>query len=173
MAAKKTPPGEPLPPYRAKRSADRTPEPFGGEAPAAETPAGAPAEAPAPVTAAGPDWALRLPARAGRGPALLGGAEGPGPRPRGEAHGGGGRGSPGGVRRLRGDHPGRQLRRRAYPFEIHAAPLPPAGEAARIGAVMATAAKVVYSHITKQPGVRGGKACIDDTRISVVDVVAL
>ena len=38
---------------------------------------------------------------------------------------------------------------------------------------MATAAKVVYSHITKQPGVRGGKACIDDTRIAVVDVVAL
>jgi uncharacterized protein (DUF433 family) len=38
---------------------------------------------------------------------------------------------------------------------------------------MATAAKVVYSHITKQRGVRGGKACIDDTRISVVDVVAL
>lgn len=40
-------------------------------------------------------------------------------------------------------------------------------------AVMATPAKVVYSHITKQPGVRGGKACIDDTRIAVVDVVAL
>jgi uncharacterized protein (DUF433 family) len=39
--------------------------------------------------------------------------------------------------------------------------------------VMATASKVVYSHITKQPGVRGGKACIDDTRISVADVVAL
>ncbi len=38
---------------------------------------------------------------------------------------------------------------------------------------MATAAKIVYSHITKQPGVRGGKACIDDTRIAVVDVVAL
>ena len=38
---------------------------------------------------------------------------------------------------------------------------------------MATAAKVVYSHITKQSGVRGGKACIDNTRISVVDVVAL
>lgn len=37
---------------------------------------------------------------------------------------------------------------------------------------MATAPKVVYSHITKQPGVRGGKACIDDTRISVADVVA-
>jgi len=38
---------------------------------------------------------------------------------------------------------------------------------------MATAAKAVYSHITKQPGIRGGKACIDDTRIAVVDVVAL
>jgi uncharacterized protein (DUF433 family) len=38
---------------------------------------------------------------------------------------------------------------------------------------MATAAKAVYSHVTKQPGVRGGKACIDDTRIAVVDVVAL
>ncbi len=38
---------------------------------------------------------------------------------------------------------------------------------------MATAPKVVYSHITKQRGVRGGKACIDDTRISVADVVAL
>jgi uncharacterized protein (DUF433 family) len=38
---------------------------------------------------------------------------------------------------------------------------------------MATTAKVVYSHITKQPGVRGGKACIDDTRIAVADVVAL
>jgi len=38
---------------------------------------------------------------------------------------------------------------------------------------MATAARLVYSHVTKQPGVRGGKACIDDTRISVADVVAL
>ena len=43
----------------------------------------------------------------------------------------------------------------------------------KMDAVMATASKVVYSHITKQPSVRGGKACIDDTRISVVDVVAL
>jgi uncharacterized protein (DUF433 family) len=50
---------------------------------------------------------------------------------------------------------------------------PRAGEAAKIEAVMATAAKVVYSHITKQPGVRGGKACIDDTRIAVADVVVL
>lgn len=38
---------------------------------------------------------------------------------------------------------------------------------------MATTPKVVYSHVTKQPGVRGGKACIDDTRISVADVVVL
>jgi len=38
---------------------------------------------------------------------------------------------------------------------------------------MATTAKVVYSHITNPPGVRGGKACIDDTRIAVADVVAL
>jgi uncharacterized protein (DUF433 family) len=38
---------------------------------------------------------------------------------------------------------------------------------------MATAAKVVYSHITKQPDVRGGKACIDDTRIAVADVAVL
>lgn len=38
---------------------------------------------------------------------------------------------------------------------------------------MATAAKTVYSHITKAPGVRGSRACIDQTRIAVVDVVAL
>jgi uncharacterized protein (DUF433 family) len=38
---------------------------------------------------------------------------------------------------------------------------------------MAAAAKVVYSHVTKQPGVRGGKACVDDTRISIADVAAL
>jgi uncharacterized protein (DUF433 family) len=38
---------------------------------------------------------------------------------------------------------------------------------------MATAAKSVYSHVTKEAGVRGGRACIDDTRIAVVDVVAL
>jgi uncharacterized protein (DUF433 family) len=37
----------------------------------------------------------------------------------------------------------------------------------------ATAAKIVYSHVTKQPGVRGGRACIDDTRIAVVDVAAI
>jgi uncharacterized protein (DUF433 family) len=38
---------------------------------------------------------------------------------------------------------------------------------------MATSAKTVYSHVTKQPGVRGGRACIDETRIAVVDIVAM
>lgn len=38
---------------------------------------------------------------------------------------------------------------------------------------MATAAKTVYSHITKDPRVCGGKACIDSTRIRVIDVVQL
>ena len=38
---------------------------------------------------------------------------------------------------------------------------------------MATAANVVYSHITKDPKVRGGKACIDGTRLAVVDIVLL
>lgn len=38
---------------------------------------------------------------------------------------------------------------------------------------MATAAKSVYSHITKDPGVCGGKACIDGTRIRVMDIVSL
>lgn len=38
---------------------------------------------------------------------------------------------------------------------------------------VATAAKTVYSHVTKQAGVRGGRACTDDTRIAVVDVVGL
>jgi uncharacterized protein (DUF433 family) len=38
---------------------------------------------------------------------------------------------------------------------------------------MATAAKTVYSHVTKQPGVRGGRPCIDDTRVAVVDIVAM
>lgn len=40
-------------------------------------------------------------------------------------------------------------------------------------AVMATATKTVYSHITKTPGVRGGKACIDHTRITVADIAVL
>lgn len=40
-------------------------------------------------------------------------------------------------------------------------------------AVMATATKIVYSHIMKDPEVRAGKACIDGTRVSVTDVVWL
>ncbi len=40
--------------------------------------------------------------------------------------------------------------------------------------VMATTAnKHVYAHITKDPEVCGGKACIDGTRISVADIVCL
>jgi len=38
---------------------------------------------------------------------------------------------------------------------------------------MATAARKVYPHITKDPEVCGGKACIDGTRIRVMDIVAL
>lgn len=37
--------------------------------------------------------------------------------------------------------------------------------------LMATTAKVVFSHITKNPNVCGGKACIDNTRIRVIDIV--
>ena len=36
-----------------------------------------------------------------------------------------------------------------------------------------TAPKTVYSHITKDPMVCGGKACIDGTRITVKDIVCL
>jgi uncharacterized protein (DUF433 family) len=38
---------------------------------------------------------------------------------------------------------------------------------------MATAAKAGYAHITHNPGVLGGRACIDDTRIRVLDIVQL
>ena len=41
------------------------------------------------------------------------------------------------------------------------------------GAVMATAAKAFYGHITHNPRVLGGRACIDDTRIRVLDIVQL
>jgi uncharacterized protein (DUF433 family) len=34
-------------------------------------------------------------------------------------------------------------------------------------------ATTVYSHITKEAGVRGGRACIDHTRIAVVDIAAM
>ena len=115
--------GEQLRAYRAKRSAGRTPEPFGGD-PATLSPgaAAAPVEPPA-----GPAWArprlfcvqkhaatrlhydFRL--ELGGRPALLGGAQGSVARRRGEAHRGRGRGPPGRVRRLRGRDPRGQLRR--------------------------------------------------------------
>jgi uncharacterized protein (DUF433 family) len=38
---------------------------------------------------------------------------------------------------------------------------------------MATAAKTVATHITKDPRVCGGKACIDGTRIRVMDIMLL
>ena len=37
----------------------------------------------------------------------------------------------------------------------------------------ARAGDYVYSHITKVPGVCGGRACIDGTRIRVLDIVYL
>lgn len=40
-----------------------------------------------------------------------------------------------------------------------------------MGAVMASAAKVVYAHIVKEPGYCGGKAAIDNTRVRVNNVV--
>jgi uncharacterized protein (DUF433 family) len=38
---------------------------------------------------------------------------------------------------------------------------------------MATAPKLVYAHITRDPEVRGGKPCIDGTRLAVVDIALL
>ena len=38
---------------------------------------------------------------------------------------------------------------------------------------MATAAKLIYPHITKAPGVCSGRPCVEGTRVRVVDVVAL
>ena len=44
----------------------------------------------------------------------------------------------------------------------------------RMRPLMATAkAVIVYSHITKDPEVCGGRACIDGTRIRVLDIVGL
>ena len=40
-------------------------------------------------------------------------------------------------------------------------------------AMATTAAKTAFSHIKKDPKVRGGKACIGGTRISVKDIVCL
>lgn len=41
------------------------------------------------------------------------------------------------------------------------------------GVMAATAAAVVYPHITKNPKVMGGRACIDGTRIRVMDIANL
>ena len=38
---------------------------------------------------------------------------------------------------------------------------------------MATAPKLTYPHITLDPEVRAGKACVEGTRIAVVDIVLL
>lgn len=38
---------------------------------------------------------------------------------------------------------------------------------------MATVAKTVYPHITKDPGVCSGRPCIEGTRVRVVDILAL
>jgi uncharacterized protein (DUF433 family) len=38
---------------------------------------------------------------------------------------------------------------------------------------MATAASIAYPHITKDPSVSGGKACVENTRIRVLDIVEL
>ena len=64
------------------------------------------------AAARGPSAPLRLPARAARHAPVLGRPEGALGRPRRQAHGRGGGGSPGRVRRLRGRHPGGQLRGR-------------------------------------------------------------
>ena len=38
---------------------------------------------------------------------------------------------------------------------------------------MATAAKAVYPHVTKNPEICSGRACVAGTRIRVMDIVAL
>lgn len=38
---------------------------------------------------------------------------------------------------------------------------------------MATAAKAVYPHITKNPEICSGRACVAGTRVRVMDIVAL
>ncbi len=38
---------------------------------------------------------------------------------------------------------------------------------------MATAAKTVYPHITKAPGVCSERPCVEGTRVRVVDILAL
>jgi uncharacterized protein (DUF433 family) len=47
------------------------------------------------------------------------------------------------------------------------------GDESRIDLDMATAPKLVYAHITRDPEVRGGIPCIDGTRLAVVDIALL
>ena len=47
------------------------------------------------------------------------------------------------------------------------------GSAATIASVMASVAKTVATHITKDSRVCGGKACVDATRIRVMDIALL
>jgi uncharacterized protein (DUF433 family) len=50
----------------------------------------------------------------------------------------------------------------------------PSSEGAKMEPAMATAAKATtYPHIETTPDVRSGKACIEGTRIAVVDIVGL
>ena len=97
--------------YRAKRDPARTPEPFGEEPAARALPPDA-ARAFVVQQHAARGSALGPAPRDRRRAGELGGAEGPEPRPEGEAPRGADRGPSARVRRLRGHHPGRQLRRR-------------------------------------------------------------
>ena len=90
--------------YRAKRKADRTPEPFGA------TPARRATVRRAAARRA-PD-SLRFSPRVRRRSEVLGGSEGAVAEPGRQAAGGSRRGSPRRLRQLRRRHPARQLRRR-------------------------------------------------------------
>ncbi len=38
---------------------------------------------------------------------------------------------------------------------------------------MATAAKTIYPHISRDPGICSGRPCVEGTRVRVVDILAL
>ena len=42
-----------------------------------------------------------------------------------------------------------------------------------MGVAMAATPKVVYAHIARDPAVRGGKPCIEGTRLAVADIALL
>ena len=97
----------PLEEYHRKRDFAKTPEPAGAEPRRGR--AGAELRR---AEARGARAALRLPARARRRAAVVGGAEGAVARHPRQAARGARRGPPARVRRLRGHHPGRRVRRR-------------------------------------------------------------